>query len=313
MSALSHADHPSHALGVKAMLAEAGAVPIIQQQTSDEMHEPAFQTAFPDAQLAGKFATPGDGSDKEQKGNGTEGASKAMPIDARVPNGQVIKAVEGQGVHFSAKQALSGVFEDSKPEVGLAVLRSGITDKQKDNFAEQVFGGVQNGLIVSGEQSPAVVKGPTGNLPPEVALRAHIVHQIVRAARMHISDSSADITLRLDPPNLGIVHLNVAAERGVMTANLKVATEAVRQALEADLSVLRESLADAGIHVDAISVTVGDDLTPSWDWQAGEHANARSHSAQHNGNHAAIPADPEVEKFADEMRLVTVGRFDYLA
>ncbi|MDI6826899.1 MAG: flagellar hook-length control protein FliK [Armatimonadota bacterium] len=309
----SHADHSNNALGVRAMLAEAGVVSIVQQQKSNEMHEPAFQTAFPDAQFKGEFAIPSNGSAKEQKGNVTGGASKAMPIDAQVPYDQAIKVVEGQRIHFSAKQAFSSVFADSKPEVGFTVLRSSITDRQKDNLAEQVFGGVQNGLNVSGEQATATVGRSTGNLPPEVALRTHIVHQIVRAARMHISDSSADITLRLDPPNLGIVHLNVAAERGVMTANLKVATEAVKQALEADLSMLRESLADAGIHVDAISVTVGDDLTPSWDWQAGEHANAKSHNAQPNGNHAAIPGDSEVEKFSSEMRLVTVGRFDYLA
>lgn len=297
ISTSSHADHSSNALGVRAMLAEAGVVPIVQQQTSNEMHKLAFQTAFPDAQFTGEFATPSKGSAKEQKGNGTGGASKAMPIDARVPYDQAIKAVEGQRIHFSTEQAFSSVFADSKPEVGFTVLRSGITDRQKDNLVEQAHESAQNSPIMPNEQSSAPVKGLTRNLPPEIALRTHIVHQIVRAARMHISDSSADITLRLDPPNLGIVHLNVVAERGVMTANLKVATEAVKQALEADLSMLRESLADAGIHVDAISVTVGDDLTPSWDWQAGEHANARSHSAQPNGNqnHATIPNDPEVE------------------
>lgn len=150
----------------------------------------------------------------------------------------------------------------------------------------------------------------------EPTIRSSVIHQIVKTAKVSLFDTHADMILRLDPPHLGTIHMKVIAEQGVVTANLKTSTETVRQILEADMSLLRQSLADAGIHVDAISVSVGDALDLDWDMHTG--ANYRGNSAD-SPHHSAVNSSAPMTQIPNGMLPEEVrtfgwaGRFDYLA
>ena len=81
--------------------------------------------------------------------------------------------------------------------------------------------------------------------------------------------------MRLSPPELGSLRLELRVAEGVMTARLEAETEVARTALVEHLPVLRERLAEQGIRVERFDV----DLMPQGqesgardqkpDWQSG--------------------------------------------
>lgn len=98
---------------------------------------------------------------------------------------------------------------------------------------------------------------------------AKIINQIVTSVKTHKLENGMGMTIRLDPPNLGTVHLAVTTDDGKVTAHLQAATSEVKQVIETDLPSLKRSLADAGVNVDAISVSVGDGRNNAADSQRG--------------------------------------------
>lgn len=63
-----------------------------------------------------------------------------------------------------------------------------------------------------------------------------------------------EIRLRLSPPELGSLRLQVSVQDGVMTARLETETEAARTSLVNNLPVLRERLAEQGIRVERFDI-----------------------------------------------------------
>lgn len=103
------------------------------------------------------------------------------------------------------------------------------------------------------------------SIPPRMAeVSARIINQVVRAAKTRFLDGGAEMTLRLDPPHLGAVRMQVTAVGGSVTALLQTSTESARQIFQADIAQLREALAQAGVNVDTISVSVGMGADQGW-------------------------------------------------
>ena len=124
----------------------------------------------------------------------------------------------------------------------------------------------------------------TPSQPVDQVTRTNIIHQIVRTAKVQVFDGGGEMVMRLEP---GTSWLDpdeaTTAEHGVVAANLRVGSEAVRQALEAGIVTLRQSLADSGIHVDSISVSVGDSLGQGWNLHAGSQNGSQHADGRQNG------------------------------
>ena len=164
-----------------------------------------------------------------------------------------------------------------------------------------------------GANAVAAVEQSNAHLPPDPVIGSKLIHQIVRAAKVHLFEGGADMTLRLEPPHLGIVRMSVSAQDGMVTASLQTSTETAKRVLEADLTSLRQALADAGVNVDSISVSVTAGFDQSWDMHgalhqgrpgAGMHGNHRFTLTAHDGDWHSVPTDA---------RRQSEGRFDYLA
>jgi hypothetical protein len=150
----------------------------------------------------------------------------------------------------------------------------------------------------------------------DLSFQSNIVQQIVKAAKVRLFETHADMTLRLEPPHLGTIRMNVAVEQGVVTAVLKTSTEAACRILEADLPMLKQSLAEAGIHVDRISVSVGDSFGLDWSASDGDSHNERpsggftGRSAGSSGFWVGPAVDAVAQNAIGPARL---SQFDYLA
>lgn len=83
-----------------------------------------------------------------------------------------------------------------------------------------------------------------------------IAQQIIEQIRVIISPEQTSMELQLYPEHLGKVNLTVSSREGVMTAHFVVQNEIAKEAVEGQLITLKETLAQQGIKVETIEVTV---------------------------------------------------------
>jgi flagellar hook-length control protein FliK len=83
--------------------------------------------------------------------------------------------------------------------------------------------------------------------------RVRFVQRVARA--MHTSvDRGGELSLRLSPPELGSLRLQVSLREGAMQVRLEAETNAARGALLDNLPLLRERLAEQNIRIDKFDV-----------------------------------------------------------
>ena len=83
-----------------------------------------------------------------------------------------------------------------------------------------------------------------------------IVRQIIDAVKVNVNRTSTEMELQLHPESLGKVNLVVAAKDGIITAQIAAQDEAVKNVIENQLVMLKESFEQQGLKVEAVAVTV---------------------------------------------------------
>ncbi|MFH1744419.1 MAG: flagellar hook-length control protein FliK [bacterium] len=81
-----------------------------------------------------------------------------------------------------------------------------------------------------------------------------VIEQVVRGVSSSIGQERSHITIRLNPPQLGNVNVQLIVDNGVLTARLTAEQASTRSILEQHSNVLRQSLIDQGIKVDQVTV-----------------------------------------------------------
>ncbi len=122
-------------------------------------------------------------------------------------------------------------------------------------------------VLREGEGKTPPVK--TAETPFEQLVKQHKVFEQVKNGVMdqvvkgtvQLDDGSSEMTLRLKPAQLGEVHLKLSIEKGVVLAEMRVASEVVKQAIESQLADLKQSLSDKGFGVAGLNVSVNKDQT----------------------------------------------------
>lgn len=88
-----------------------------------------------------------------------------------------------------------------------------------------------------------------------------ILKQVVDKASVLITQDKAEMIVNLKPDNLGKLSLKVVTENGIVTAQIMAENQQVKQIIEANLNILKDSLEKQGLNVQQFSVSVGQD---SW-------------------------------------------------
>lgn len=87
--------------------------------------------------------------------------------------------------------------------------------------------------------------------------QARLVERVARAVRL-AENGQGVVRLRLSPPELGALKLEVKVHSGVLTARLEVETAQARHVLVDNLPLLRERLGELGVRVEQFDVDVPD-------------------------------------------------------
>lgn len=124
---------------------------------------------------------------------------------------------------------------------------TGVNNDNKNDFTNPVLQNLNDAIAQVEDVAPAA----DTNVRP-----SNIVEQIVEQVRVNINQENTSMEMQLYPEHLGRIQIHVVSKDGVMTARIAAETETARQAIEAGLNNLKESLQNQNLKVDAIEVMV---------------------------------------------------------
>lgn len=156
----------------------------------------------------------------------------------------------------------TGVTADASTRPGHALMQGG---------AAVNGGGVNSG----GEQA-------NGHTLPSTLDEERFSGRIVRGLTAIINQRGGSMTMRLDPPELGQLRIQMTIARGVVTAQFTASTAQAHALLDKNLANLRVALENQGLTVDRLNVQ--SNQSSSQNQSMNEH-NADKQHQQHNAGH----------------------------
>jgi flagellar hook-length control protein FliK len=161
-------------------------------------------------------------------------------------------------------------------------------------------------------QTAATTLSPS--VPSEELERTYkITDQIIRSAQVLTRDGATQVTLRLDPPELGEVTIRLSSQNQMVSGEISVENQKVHDIVQRHMNTLRESLASQGVQLNQIDVSIHDRAS-SFDREAARQF------ADHNQNNARSQDQRQQQRPAPQWDMPrqqtnarTDGRFDFVA
>ncbi len=138
-----------------------------------------------------------------------------------------------------------------------------------------------------------------------------IANQIMEQIKITIRPDQTNMELQLNPEHLGRVNLTITEKEGMMTAQFTTQTEVAKEAIESQMSALRESLQNQGIKVEAIEVTVSE-FGFERDRQSEQSGNNEPEQKRKSGVFIVEDTEEAAPKMAEYLN-VTDSSVDYSA
>ena len=117
---------------------------------------------------------------------------------------------------------------------------------------------------VSNSVAENAIKATEANksaLPEKLVARGtsetKIINQIINKLNVRTSGVQNEVHVKLDPPSLGTVRLNITTVGESVRTVIIAENHAVKQTIESNFNQLRDAMNDQGLKVDSFSVTVG--------------------------------------------------------
>ncbi len=179
----------------------------------------------------------------------TTSASEVKPVEAVKPTNQV-----------AADKPSDGPSKEVDGQVTKAEAGSTDAGDQmvKDSAGEQVdVLKFENTLIKSAE-----VSATAETTRPQMSQK--IMEQVVNGTRLqlNVTEQGSEMLIKLKPADLGNVELKVSIHKGVLMAEIQVENQTVKEALESNLSDLKNALDDKGYSIEGMEVNVRQDSNP---------------------------------------------------
>lgn len=174
---------------------------------------------------------------------------------------------------------------DAPPSIVLAPELTGVSGRKVQNLSVPTAD-----ALSGGNPNPG-----TDTSKESFQIRDHAASALRAAAAF-----DRPIRIRLSPPELGVLQVEVSRQESGVSARFEVTSSAAQSALNDHLSSLRESLGRAGVSVDRIEVRLAE--TRNEDGQSRErphqeNQNQHQHSRQDRQGESALPDhDSEVDE-----------------
>ncbi len=209
---------------------------------------PHAQTADPAASKASKKNGAGDSSDKKTSLRAATAAGDAVASSAEHP-------VAGASAADAAPTP--SVTSSTQQQVAAAV-NVPATSNDTSRVSKDESPGTKDGLpaplarLERGTSHSA--RSGRGEGPPQVD-PARFVSRVARAVQT-AQERGGPLQLRLSPPELGTMRLELSVHQGTLTAKVETDNQTARQLLLDNLPALRDRLAEQNVKIDRFDVDV---------------------------------------------------------
>ena len=100
------------------------------------------------------------------------------------------------------------------------------------------------------------VKAETVQARPPTSIN-DIINQMLEKMKVDVRANISEVRMTLNPESLGDVSLKIVTERGIVTAMFLAENERVKEIIESNFNILKDSLEKQGIAISSLSVEVG--------------------------------------------------------
>ncbi len=198
-----------------------------------------------DEALSGENTADGETGSSKQDNSGTKSASHSKALDATA----IAAGAD------SARELVNEVAENVSGGTQSAATDGDGAVKVVTGGSEETQATSPGRLTVSRLGVSAQPTAPDGS--PTVD-QARFVQRVARAFQVG-HERGGEIRLRLSPPELGNMRLEIVVKGGVLTARVETETSAARTVLLDNLPALRERLAEQNIKIEQFDVDVRDE------------------------------------------------------
>lgn len=193
---------------------------------------------------------------------------------------------------------VGGLAESSSTLSSDAVSQVTSTDKSSVNADTSGSQNNQAALFTGQTMSDATVKQTAQAQPAtrtDQPLHTQIIDQVVQNVKLIKLPQQNDIVVKLTPPELGTLRVQISQAEQGMTTQIQTSGEQVKGLLQAHLPALNQAFSDAGLKMDSVSVTSGtsfgslmqDSANGSAQQQQGGQRHHYAGSQDANGNQTA--------------------------
>lgn len=148
--------------------------------------------------------------------------------------------------------------ESTKPQLELQMLntspQAATTDEQNLQQNFQVVGDIKavlNNSQVTAEKSVFSVRQPIKTVD--------VVNQVIEQAKVILGQDKSEMVIQLKPDHLGKLELKVVTEQRIVAAKFIAESQQVKEIIETNMQLLKDSLQKQGIAIDGVSVQIGQD------------------------------------------------------
>lgn len=260
--------------------------PVVPLSTSDS---PKADAPVSPVQAPVKFAAAGEKQTDAQSSSGESESSDQPPArqpaaDGNAPQAFVppasAQALQAASRYAPAEPQTAQASVEQNASENVAAVADSTTAGRRTSGAEAMLGQWENVAPTNTASTPA------GTVAEVSATRgANVADQIATHVQMRRDALGEEMVIRLDPPELGKVHIQFRSQNGELTGMIRADNPQTLAELQRESTSLLQRLNDAGVQIKTLDVQMNDMNQQGRGEQSFAQAqNAYSMFQQHNGD-----------------------------
>lgn len=142
-------------------------------------------------------------------------------------------------------QNKSGSQREMTPQDSQYITKSGEKSISHDGVVNNLFQSIKETIDVE-------IVGE----PQQESFASRILNQVIDGIKVMTSEDMSSMEMQLNPESLGKMSIQVISKNGVVTAQIAAQSEAVKEAVESQIAILRQNMEEHGLKVEDVEVTV---------------------------------------------------------
>ncbi|KMP12071.1 hypothetical protein UR09_01960 [Candidatus Nitromaritima sp. SCGC AAA799-A02] len=243
-----------------------------------------------------------DSKTKASETTGRSSIEKLLTQESNQPQ-QIAPREAGEKVAFQHATLEKSAIQNNLQGIGQTTGNAADTSLGKGPDALKAHGDFQiQNINATGENAQktastvkaALLENPIYKAPVE----SRVIDQIVNRISMRSSGSQNEVKVRLDPPSLGTVRMNISSSGDGVRTVIVAENHAVKQVIENNLSQLRDSMTAQGLKIEGFTVLVGGEGGSEFGGQ-----NDQFNQTEPGFSDFMNPQDPEIEPRAEPVSI----------